>query len=238
MTSSQGNRSNVADLSRREFVGAAAAVTAFTVVPRHVLGGQGAGDIANVASENIVALCDVDRRQAAETFKRHPNARQYADFRVMLEKEDKNIDAVVVATPDHTHAVASMMAIKTGKHGGVIFVGDKGRLTCGSYGTSPRLIPESRMKDYKRPEPSIARSVGHHKEWIDACKGGKPASSSFDYAGPLTEVILLGNIAVRMSLKAQAKGLRLAYDGPNMRITNLSEANEYLHRQYREGWRL
>ena len=95
-------------MNRREFLGGAAGVAAFTMVPRHVLagsgqtppseklniagigvGGQGAGDIANVSSENIVALCDVDRRQAAETFKQHPNARQYTDFRVMLEKEDE-----------------------------------------------------------------------------------------------------------------------------------------------------
>ena len=124
------------------------------------------------------------------------------------------------------------------KLGGVIFVGDKGKLICGSYGNSPRLIPESRMKEYKRPEPSIPRSVGHHKEWIEACKGGKPAGSNFDYAGPMTEVILLGNIAVRMSLKTQEKGLRLAYDGPNMKITNLPEANEFMQRKYREGWTL
>ncbi len=436
------------------------------MVPRHVLGGagnvppsgklniagigvggQGAGDLMNLSSENIVALCDVDEKQAAGTFKAFPNARKYKDFRVMLDKEHKNIDAVVVATPDHVHAVATMAAIKAGKHvfcekpltysmrearevakaareakvatqmgnqghsgegirlicewiwdgaigtvrkvhawtthavwpqgmdrpkatppvpatldwdlwlgpapyrpyhpvylpmlwrgwwdfgtgglgdmachnldpvfwalklghptsveascsifvptvtwdkpfnnesypqasivryefparselppveltwydgglmprrpaemdpglrlgdklGGVIFVGDKGKLICGSYGSSPRLIPESRMKEYKRPEPSIPRSVGHYKEWVEACKGGKPAGSNFDTAGPMTEVILLGNIAVRMSLKTQEKGLRLAYDGPNMKITNLPEANEFMHRKYREGWAL
>ena len=70
----------------------------------------------------------------------------------------------------------------------MIFVGDKGKLTCGSYGNSPRLIPESRMKDYKRPEPSIPRSVGHHKEWIDACKGGDAPSANFEYGAALTEV--------------------------------------------------
>jgi predicted dehydrogenase len=453
-------------MDRRRFLSGAAGAAAFTVVPRRVLGGsghvapsgklniagigvggQGAGVIANLSSENIVALCDVDRRQAAETFKRYPNARQYADFRAMLEKEGKHIDAVMVATPDHTHAVASMMAVKMGKHvfcekpltysmhearelaraareakvatqmgnqghsgegirlicewiwdgaigpvrevhawtthavwpqgmerpketppvpetldwdlwlgpalhrpyhpaylptlwrgwwdfgtgglgdmachnldpvfwalklghptsveascsifvptvtwdkpfnmesypqasivryefpgreqmppveltwydgglmprrppeleegrplgdrlGGAIFVGDKGKLICGSYGNSPRLIPESRMRAYKRPAPSLPRSVGHYKEWIEACKGGKPAGSNFDYAGPLTEVTLLGNVAVRMCLKTQEKGLRLAYDGANMKITNLPEANEYVHRQYRDGWTL
>jgi len=116
-------------------MGAAAAVAAFTVVPRHVLGGprqippsekvniagigvggRGGGDIEALSSQNIVALCDVDWHQAAGTFRRHPNARKYKDFRVMLDKEDKNIDAVMVATPDHVHAVASMAAIKRGKH--------------------------------------------------------------------------------------------------------------------------
>ncbi len=444
----------------------AAGAAAFTIVPRRVLGGpgnvppserlniagigvggQGAGDLQAVGSENIVALCDVDRRQAAETFKKYPGAKQYADFRVMLEKEDKNIDAVIVATPDHTHAVASMAAIKMGKHvfcekplthsmdearriaeaareagvatqmgnqghsgegirlicewiwdgaigpvrevhawsthpvwpqgltrptetppipdtldwdlwlgpapwrpyhpsylpmfwrawwdfgtgglgdmgchnldpvfwalklgapqtveascsifvstvtwdktfntesypqasivrytfgargdmppveltwydgglmperpdeledgrhmgdklGGVIFVGEKGKLACGSYGNNPRLIPESRMRAYRRPERSIPRSVGHHAEWVAACKGDKPAGSNFDYAGPLTEMVLLGNIAVRMSLELQEKGVKLAYDGPNMRITNLPEANKYLRRDYRAGWTL
>ncbi|MHC4743691.1 MAG: Gfo/Idh/MocA family protein, partial [Planctomycetota bacterium] len=74
------------------------------------------GDIGEVSSENIVALCDVDQIRAADTFKRYPKASRYTDFRVMLEKEHKLIDAVVVATPDHTHAVASMTAIKMGKH--------------------------------------------------------------------------------------------------------------------------
>ncbi len=453
-------------ISRRDFIASAAGAAAFTIVPRRALGGpgntppseklniagigvggQGAGDLQNVSSENIVALCDVDRKHAAETFKKYPRAKQYSDFRVMLEKEDKNIDAVVVATPDHTHAVASMMAIKMGKHvfcekplthsmyearriaeaareagmatqmgnqghsgegirlicewiwdgaigpvrevhawtthavwpqgltrpketppvpetldwdcwlgpapwrpyhpayhpmlwrgwwdfgtgglgdmgchnldpvfwalklgapetveascsifvptvtwdkpfntesyprasivrytfpargemlpvkltwydgglmperpadledgrrmgdklGGVVFVGEKGKLTCGSYGNNPRLIPESRMRDYQRPAKSIPRSIGHHAEWVAACKGGKPAGSSFDYAGPLTEMVLLGNVAVRMSLELQEKGLKLAYDGPNMQITNLPEANKYLRRDYRAGWTL
>ncbi len=105
-------------LSRREFMGAAAAVGAFTVVPRYVLarsgqsspseklniagigfGGRGAGDLAEVGSENIVALCDVDEKYAAGVFKQYPKAKKYRDFRVMLDKEGRNIDAVVIATP-------------------------------------------------------------------------------------------------------------------------------------------
>ena len=122
-------------MSRRGFLGTAAGVAAFTVVPRHVLGGpgqtppseklniagigvggQGAGDLRALESQNIVALCDVDWRHAAGTFGRYPDAKKYRDFREMLDKEDKNIDAVVVATPDHCHAVASMAAIRRGKH--------------------------------------------------------------------------------------------------------------------------
>ncbi len=444
------------NISRRQFLGSATAtVTAFTIVPRHVLGGpghtppseklniagigaggMGSSDIRNVSSENIVALCDVDHRRAAPTFDRHPKARKYHDFRVMLEKEDKNIDAVTVSTPDNVHAVAAMMAIKMGKHvfvqkpmahdvyevrrlteaarkykvatqmgnqyhsgegvrlicewlwdgaigpvrevhtwtnrpmgqygfpagvdrpsdtpevppnlnwdlwlgpaayrayhplyvpfrwrgwwdfgtgalgdmgchimdsafwalklgspvsveasstkvnsetgplaamvhykfaargdmppvemtwydgglmpprpqeleerrsmawgdesGGAMFIGDKGLLMCDHHGESPRLIPESKMKAYKRPAKTIQRSIGHHKEWLQACKGRKPAGSNFDFAGPLTEAVLMGNIAIRT-------GKKLYWDGPNMKVTNVPEANEYVRRQYRQGWSL
>jgi hypothetical protein len=436
-------------MSRRSFMSSTAAVAAFTIVPRHVLGGsgntapseklniagigvggRGQGDIGEVSSENIVALCDVDFGHAAGTFKQYPKARQYRDFRKMLDKEDKNIDAVVVATPDHTHAVAAMRAIKMGKHvycekplahdifevrklteaareakvatqlgnqgqafeetrlvcefiwdgaigpvrevhswcnrpisprgldrpkdtppvpetlnwdlwlgsaperpyhpcylpfswrgwwdfgtgvlgdigchqfapifralklgyptsveactsgvnsetaplasivryefpargdmppvkltwydGGLmpprpaeledgrrfggaddnLYVGDKGKML------GHRLIPESRMKEYKKPPATLPRSPGHHKEWISACKGGPPAGSNFEVSGPMAEVVLLGNIAVRMSQKLYEEGLKLYYDGPNMRVTNVPEANEYIRRQYRKGWKL
>ncbi|MHC4369162.1 MAG: Gfo/Idh/MocA family protein, partial [Planctomycetota bacterium] len=122
-------------MSRRDFMGMAAATATFTVVPRHVLGGRGgpapseklnvacigvggmgASDVNQMRTENIVALCDVDWRHAAKTFERNPNAKKYRDFRKMLDKEGKNIDAVTVSTPDHIHAVAAMGAIKRGKH--------------------------------------------------------------------------------------------------------------------------
>jgi len=80
------------------------------------VGGRGAGDMQELESQNIVALCDVDWRNARGTFKRFPNAKQYKDFRQMLDKEDKNIDAVMVATADHCHAPASLAAIRRGKH--------------------------------------------------------------------------------------------------------------------------
>ena len=81
-------------------------------------GGMGGGDIATVSKlgTNIVALCDVDDARAAGSFNAFPNAKRYKDFRVMLEKEEKNIDAVTVGTPDHIHAVAAIAAIRAGKH--------------------------------------------------------------------------------------------------------------------------
>jgi predicted dehydrogenase len=124
------------------------------------------------------------------------------------------------------------------KLGGAIFVGDKGKLVCGSYGNDPRLIPESRMKEYGKPAKKLPRSPGHHKEWIDACKGGQPAGSNFEYAALMTEVALLGNIAVRMSLKTQEKGLKLCYDPASMKFTNCPEAEQYVQREYRPGWSL
>ena len=436
-------------MSRREFVRGAAGAAAFTIVPRHVLGGagntppseklniaaigvggRGAGDIDEVSSENIVALCDVDWRQAEGTFKRYPNAKKYKDFREMLDKEDKNIDAVIVATPDHVHAVASMAAIKRGKHvycekplahsiyevrrvteaareakvatqlgnqaqadegirlvcefiwGGAIgpvrevhswcnrpisargldrptdtppvpegldwdlwlgpakwrpyhpwylpfswrgwwdfgtgvlgdigchqfapifralklsypisveacssgvneetaplasiirydfpargdmppmkltwydgglmparpaeledggrfgdaddnlYVGDKGKML------SHRLLPESRNAEYGKPPKVLPRSPGHHQEWLNACKGGEPAGSNFNVSGPMAEVVLLGNIAVRMGQQLYEKGLKLYYDGPKMEATNLPEANKYIRPEFREGWTL
>ena len=439
-------------MSRRDFLGTtAAAAAAFTIVPRHVLGGVGytpPSDKLNIAgigiggmgqsnvrdvstSENIYALCDVDEDYAGPVFKQYPKAKKYTDFRKMLEKE-KSIDAVIVATPDHTHATIAMMAIKMGKHafvqkplthsiyearqlreaareakiatqmgnqghagesnrlmvewvrdgaignvrevhcwtdrpvwpqgidrpkdtprvprtldwdlwlgpapyrpyhpaylpfkwrgwwdfgtgvmgdmgchivdtpvwvlnlghptsiqasstplndetaplatmityefpargnmppvkmtwydgglmpprppeleegrrmgnedGGVLLVGDKGTIMCGCYGMNPRLIPETEMKAYQQPPPSIPRSPGIHEGWIEACKGGKPASSNFDVSGPLTEIVLLGNIAIRA-----VKNVRLMWDGPNMQVTNVPEANEYIRREYRKGWTL
>ncbi|ACY48624.1 Gfo/Idh/MocA family protein [Rhodothermus marinus] len=122
-------------ISRRRFLGTmATAGAAFTIVPRHVLGrgfvppsdklniacigvgGRGAWNVRGVSSENLVAFCDVDDERAAETYRAFPNVPRYKDFRVMLEREGARIDAVVISTPDHTHAVAAMMAIQMGKH--------------------------------------------------------------------------------------------------------------------------
>ncbi len=449
-------------MDRRSFIKSAVAVSSFMIVPRHVLGGPGhtsPSDKLNIAAigaggrgnavlktmetENIVALCDVDWKQAAERFEKHPKAKRYKDFRVMLDKQ-KDIDAVLIATPDHTHAVATMAAIKAGKHvytekpltytiyearelakaareagvatqmgtqghameearllcewvqdgsigeireihawtphpvwpqgqkrpvdtplvpdyldwdlwigpapfrpyhpayhpmmwrgwwdfgtgglgdmgchifdpikwalkidqptsveashsyeidlgnslnwdkekntesyphgsivrfnfpargdmppvkltwydgglmpetpeelepgrkmgdqfGGVLYVGSKGKILTGSHGARGiRIIPETKMQEYERPEKSIPRSPGHSEEWINACKGGPPALVNFDYAAPLTQMVLLGNIALRT-------GKKIYWDYDAMRITNDEDANQFLHREYRKGWSL
>ena len=448
-------------LSRRQFLRTGAAIagtaTGISIVPRHVLGGagnvppseklniagigiggQGRADLEELKNQNVVALCDVDWDYAAPVFNKYPAAKRYKDFREMLDKE-KSIDAVVVATPDHIHAVASMTAIKHGKHvycekpltrtvtearrlaeaakeakvatqmgnqgmafegnrlikewiwggvigqvrevhvwsdrpthrgkaplwwpqgverptdtppvpatldwdlwlgpapwrpyhpayvpfkwrgwwdfgsgglgdmgihnlapvfdalklgppvsvhasstpvfketvplaalvhyefaargdmpaltlhwydggllparpeelepdrpldaeDGIIFVGDKGKiLVRGWGGERPRLIPESRHRDYNFPTKILPRSIGHHDEWVRACKQGTPTESHFGFAGPLTEAVLLGSIAIRLG------GEKLLWDPVNLKVTNSEEATALLHYPYREGWSL
>ena len=105
-------------------------------------------------------------------------------------------------------------------------VGDKGKI----YGH--RLIPDSRAREFGKPPRVLARSVGHYKEWIDACKGGPPAGSNFvDHAAHLAEVVLLGNIAIRTREK-------LLWDGENQRFTNSEAANRLINPPYRAGWSL
>ena len=438
-------------MNRREFLtGAAAAASAFAVVPRHVLGGpgrpapsdklniaavglhgMGAGDVARCASENIVALCDVDGGVLAREAKKYPKAKCHTDFRKMLETQ-KDIDAVIVATPDHNHAVVSILAMKLGKHvhcqkplthsvyearqmakvagetkvatqmgnqgqaseqarliceyiasgaigavrevhawsnrnpmisprgiarprsrppvpanldwdlwvgpspmrayhpcyhpfswrgwwdfgtgclgdiachelsaafkalklghptvveacssnhqmpkdvinetapvasivrwsfpaegdrapltvtwwdgglkpprpdelepgrrfgdgDGLYVIGDKGKLL------GHRPIPESRAREIGRPPRVLPRSSGHYKEWIDACKGGKPAGSDFVlHAAHLAEVVLLGNIAIRTEEK-------LYWDAEAMAFKNSPAANALINPPYRKGWSL
>jgi predicted dehydrogenase len=404
------------------------------------VGGMGAGNIEKCSGENIVALCDVDFKRGGETFEKFPQARRFKDFRVMLDTMEKKIDAVIVATPDHTHAVATMEAMRRGKHvytqkplthsiwearqlteaarkygvatqmgnqghssegarltvewiragvigevrevhcwsdrpirgtrfqgrmywpqgvsgrpqdkpsvpdtldwnlwlgpapyreyhpgyvpfnwrgwwdfgtgalgdmgchiidhpcwalklgypesveassthvnsetaplasiityqfpareglppvrliwydggikpprpaelepdddwpvDGVLYVGDRGKMMHKSHGGRPVLLPLSRMDGFRRPDKTLPRVKGSHEQnWIDACKGGEPACSNFDYSGPLTEVVLLGNLAIR------SEG-PLLWDGPGMRVTNNDAANQYVKREYRKGWML
>jgi len=174
----------------------------------------------------VVAVCDVDRERSGyvswnwsegkdtrvcgrepgrrmvdghygkqERSGQYRSCQAYSDFRELLERED--VDAVVISTPDHTHAVPDVLADR-----------------------------------YGRPPKTLARSPGHYHEWVNACRGGPPAGANFvDHGGLLSEVCLLGNVAVR----AQK---RLTWDGPGFRFTNDARANQWLHREYRPGWTL
>jgi len=118
--------------------------------------------------------------------------------------------------------------------GGGLFVGDKGKLMYSTYGNNPRIIPESKMQEYQRPPKTIPRSPGIHKEWVEAIKKGEKSSTDFSYSGVLTEVMLLGNVAVR----TKEHNIKLEWDGENMEFKNFPEANEFIHTEYREGWSL
>ncbi|MHC4087726.1 MAG: Gfo/Idh/MocA family protein [Planctomycetota bacterium] len=121
---------------------------------------------------------------------------------------------------------------------GALIIGDKGCMMHGSHGAGGmRIIPETKMQEYKRPEQTIPRVKGgrHEGDWLRACKEGKdgtPASSNFDYGGSLTEMALLGMLAIRM------KDQNLEWDAENLKFKNNEAANELLHIKYRDGWQL
>ncbi|MBX2916248.1 MAG: Gfo/Idh/MocA family oxidoreductase [Cyclobacteriaceae bacterium] len=474
--------------TRRSFIKTAGlAAAAVTIVPRHVLGkgykapsdtlyiagigvgGKGQSDLASFAKSpkaNIAFLCDVDDRRAATSVTNFPKAKYYKDYRKMLDKEHKHIDAVSVSTPDHMHAVQAMAAMQLGKHvyvqkplthdiyearmltqaakkykvvtqmgnqgasgdgvrqmrewfdagligdvhtvycwtnrpvwpqgipwsankaevpkeldwdlwlgtapykdyvdklvpfnwrgwwdygtgalgdmachiiepafrtlglgypteveasvgsvyvdefkrgyfpescppsshitlkfagtngkpdikfhwmdggiqperpdelgpnevfgdggNGVLLIGTKGKMMCGTYGINPQLLPTTRTKEVNVPQ-KYARVVGgsepgHYLQWVDGCMAGygkTELSSDFEIAGPLTESILMGNLALRsFDIRKPREGgrpdqfdypgryIKLLWDGPNMKITNFDEANQFVKRNYREGYSL
>ncbi len=114
---------------------------------------------------------------------------------------------------------------------GVMLIGDKGIIIGGGWSQSPRIIPESKMKEYKRPKKILPRSPGHHRDWLDACKGGPKACSDFSYGARLAEMVLLGDVAIRTQKK-------IFWDGPNMKATNAPEAEPFIREEYRAGWSL
>jgi predicted dehydrogenase len=110
---------------------------------------------------------------------------------------------------------------------GALFVGDNGMLLA-SY-TSHRLLPEDKFAGFAPPPKSIPKSIGHYKEWVEACKGNGTTTCPFSYAGALTETVLLGNVAYRA-------GTPIDWDAAAMRIPNAPEAERFLRREYRKGW--
>jgi len=136
--------------------------------------------------------------------------------------------------------------------GGVIFEGTKGKMMCSCYGADPVLLPTKRMKEVNLPKQTLKRvPEGHYLQWVNACIAGygkTELSSPFEYAGPFTESILMGNLAIRswMMKNPNLKGWedkylgrkKLLWDAANMKITNFDEANQFVKREYRTGWSL
>lgn len=137
--------------------------------------------------------------------------------------------------------------------GGIIFEGTKGKLMAGLFGRNPTLLPTKKMKEITLPASKIPyvenSSEGHQQQWVKACKKGYGTytSSGFEMSGPLTETVLMGNLAIRSynHIEKNAKGnktfpgrKKLLWDGPNMKITNFEPANQYVKRNYRGNWKL
>ncbi len=114
---------------------------------------------------------------------------------------------------------------------GVLFVGDEGMILCPGLGASPRLLPQARREAYTPPAPSLPRSPGHHREWIDACKGGVPATSDFAYSAQLTEIALLGAVALQTNK-------RFVWNAAEMKAEGVPEADALIRPAYRKGWEI
>ena len=183
-------------------------------------------------------------------------------FRAMKLKYPKTVQAVSTLVNDETYPLASMVTyefperegmppvvlkwydgglrppvireidegIKMGA-GGTLFIGEKGKIL------NDVIVPKKLRDSYQRPAPSIPSSPGHEMEWILAAKGGQPAGSNFEWAGPLTETVLLGNIPLRRELRDLLNGQVLSFDPVGLTVS-LPEANKFIHNVYREGWTL
>jgi hypothetical protein len=134
------------------------------------------------------------------------------------------------------------------RNGGYIFEGTKGKMV-GNYPTVPILLPTKRMKEVKLPTPSVKRiegqEAGHYTTWVDACIAGygkMELSSPFEYAGPFTEAVLMGNLALRSYAMKDGNDYpgrkKLLWDAKNMKITNFDAANKFVRSEYRSGWSL
>lgn len=119
------------------------------------------------------------------------------------------------------------------KEGGGVLIGSKGKLMHLTYGAKPRLLPKSLHDSFGKPPQKLPRiaNEAHEMNWVDAAKGKTAASCPFEYAARLTEVMLLGVVALRT-------GKKIEYDGENMRVTNVAHANDFLSREPRQGWKL
>jgi hypothetical protein len=138
---------------------------------------------------------------------------------------------------------------------GMLFVGSKGKMMASTYSADPRLLPLSRNEEV-HVKQKFARvpggADGHYGQWVEACLAGygnKEVSSPFELAGPLTEALLMANLAIRgydlqrpkatgQGFDYPGRGLKLLWDNQQMKITNLDEVNQFVKREYRQGWKL
>ncbi len=207
-------------------------------------GGMGSMAVGGSAIQNPVAFCDVDERRAAEFYAKHPQVPTFKDFRKMLDKHHKDIDAVLISTPDHTHFAATMASLERGKHvfvqkpltNGMFMVGTKHTLYHDDMrvGYPFLLMSLDEWRSFRKtslPEPTIPRvkvPFGPIGELYRAIKGGPTPGSNFDYAVPLTELCCLGCIALRT-------GKKVDYDPATMCFSDAS-LDRYVKGPVRPGW--
>ncbi|MHC4552151.1 MAG: Gfo/Idh/MocA family protein [Planctomycetota bacterium] len=151
----------------------------------------------------------------------------------MFEKTDKR-PAVKFVWRDGSKTFDRPQVLEEGRsmhEDGVLVIGDKGKILGGGWSASPRIIPEVKMKAYKRPPKTLPRSKGHHRNWVDACKNGTQAVSNFEYGARLTEFVLLGNIAIRT-------GKRIKWDGEKMTVKGQPHLDALIGQEYPKEWDL
>ncbi len=167
---------------------------------------------------------------AAEGPKPHPEtAARWLIVRYEFPARDK-LPAVKLTWYDGGKRPAAFAEKKLPAWGdGVLFVGARGMLLA-DYNRH-RLLPEKQFEGFVAPKPSIPNSIGHHREWVEACKTGGPTTCHFGYGGALTEAVLLGNVSYRL-------GQPLTWDAKNLRVTNVRGAEKYLRHEYPKGWEL
>ena len=147
--------------------------------------------------------------------------------------KDPNSGEEVYNRPKRPQGIPADQELGDDNANGSFLIGDKGILTAGEYGGQPRLMPDEKMVEYVKPDPWLDRIPGQnsHRNWLDACKGGDPAASNFDYAGPFTEMVNFGNLVVKF-------GEKLHWDNKKGVVTNAPNASEIVSKEYRAGWEL
>ncbi len=152
----------------------------------------------------------------------------YFDFKKKGKQKEMKITWYAGSgRPDHHETFPDNFALS---NRGLLFEGAKGTIQCDGAGGSPRIFPQELRSSIKRPKKTIRRVGGHHRDWIDAIKGGPAASSNFEYASRLTEIALLGVLSVRMG------GAKIHWDAKNMKAIGLPEADEFINEPVRPGW--